>query len=189
MSDGSNGSDPSQNNEGASGSTPGVPEIELLEATATPITSPTPSATSAPALPASRIVIRRIGVDSVIRESKIANGEWQVPKFVVGHLEGTSNPGENGNLVLSGHLESISSGNVFARLNEIRQGDEITLFTTRDKEFKYQVVEIKTVANNDISVVQATPEPMITLITCAGNFNLLTRDYSHRLIVIAKPSQ
>lgn len=144
--------------------------------------------TPRPVLPASRITIPKIGVDSIVQEARIENGEWQVPKFVVGHLQGTADPGENGNVVLSGHLESISSGNVFARLGELRPGDAIALYAG-DDEFRYQVVEIKQVKNDDLSVVEPTPSPTLTLITCAGTFDVLTRNYSHRLIVVARPSE
>ena len=141
-----------------------------------------------PSFPATRVVIAKINVDSPVKEAKIENGEWQVPKFVAGHLENTANPGDNGNVVLAGHIESISSGNVFARLDELRTGDEITLFAG-DEAFQYRVTEIKVVRNDDLSVVEPTMDPTLTLITCTGTFDVLTRDYDHRLIVIAKPSE
>lgn len=137
--------------------------------------------------PATRIRIPKIEVDSPVVEAPLEKGEWQVPKFVAGHLEGTANPGEVGNVALSGHVESIASGNVFARLKELSIGDDVTLFSTGGPS-SYTVIEIKVVKNDDLSVVAPTPEPVLTLITCTGSWNPLTRDYAERLIVVANPT-
>ncbi len=161
-------------------------------ATATPEASPTPSSTATPTptpppRPPKHVVIPRIEVDTTVVPAKIENGEWKVPKFVAGHLEGTANPGAGSNVVLSGHVESISSGNVFARLRELRPGDVITL-STSEREFAYVVTESRVVKNNDLSVVAPTSEETLSLITCTGTWLPLQRDYDRRLVVIAKPA-
>ncbi len=150
-------------------------------------TTPTPEPTiQSEPLPAVRILIPSIGVDSKVVEAQIKDGEWQVPKFVVGHLAGTAHPGQTGNGVYSGHVESISSGNVFANLAKVRVGDSIYLFTATEM-LRYRVIETKVVRNTDVEVLKPTPEPRITLITCTGTWDLATRDYTHRLIVVATP--
>ncbi len=136
--------------------------------------------------PATRIRIPKIKVDSPVVEAPLESGEWQVPKFVAGHLEGTANPGEIGNVALSGHVESIASGNVFSRLKELSVGDNVTLFSSAGST-SYTVTETKVVKNDDLSVIAPTREPFLTLITCTGAWNPLTRDYAERLIVVAKP--
>lgn len=149
--------------------------------------TPQPGPTIAPRpLPAVRMLIPSIGVDSTVVEAQIKDGEWQVPKFVVGHLEGTAYPGESGNGVYSGHVESISSGNVFANLAKVRVGDSIYLFTAAQM-LRYQVTETKVVKNTDVEVLYPTPEPRITLITCTGSWDVAARDYTHRLVVVATP--
>ncbi|TAK36862.1 MAG: sortase [Chloroflexota bacterium] len=137
------------------------------------------------ALDPERVVIPSIQVDSPVVFAKIENGEWTVPKFVAGHLEGTAKPGENGNMVLSGHVQSISSGNVFAHLKDMALGDQVIVYT-QEERFLYEVSEIKTVKNTDLSVVQPTREPVVTLLTCTGTWLPLARDYSERLIVVGK---
>ena len=137
------------------------------------------------ALEPERIVIPSIAVDSPVVLSKIENGEWVVPKFVAGRLEGTAKPGEVGNVVLSGHVQSISSGNVFARLEELKVGDQVMLYT-QEERYLYEVSEIKTVKHTDLTVIQPTREPVVTLITCTGTWLPLARDYSHRRVVVGQ---
>lgn len=138
-----------------------------------------------PSLAARRIVIPAIAVDSEVVEAEIKNGEWQVPKFVVGHLQGTANPGDKGNAVFSGHLQSLSSGNVFARLGELSPGDQIYILSS-ENQYLFEVRELKVVANTDLSVVQPTTDETVTLITCTGTWDFVRRDYRQRTIVVAK---
>jgi len=150
------------------------------------------SGAPASASPARRVIIPAIGVNSEVVESQVKNGEWLVPKFVVGHLQGTANPGQSGNAVFSGHIQSISSGNVFARLSEMKVGQLVTLYTTRQDKTVYKVAEVKMVRNTDVTVIQPTTKPRLTLITCAGDWvqyspNYGDGDYSHRVIVVAEP--
>lgn len=137
--------------------------------------------------PATWIRIPKIEVDSRVVEAPVAKGEWQVPKFVVGHLEGTANPREGGNVALSGHVESIASGNVFSRLKEVSIGDEVIL-VAGDDILTYTVAEIKVVKYDDLTIVMPTTDEVLTLITCTGTWNPLIGGYTERLIVIAKPT-
>ncbi len=148
--------------------------------TATP-RPPTPTATPVP------VVLRRvqapaIGLDAPVVESRIVNGEWEVPKFVAGHLQGTSLPGAGGNIVLSGHVQSISSGNVFAHIDALKPGDEVVL-KTNVGDARYVIEGKNIVPNDDMQVVQPTAREELTLITCTGNFNYLTRDFDKRWVV------
>lgn len=177
--------------------TAGVPSPSSAVASPTPLSAPTttptnipvPTATQTPRSisSAQRIVIPAIEVDTRIVESPIVDGEWQVPKFVAGHLQGTAQPGEGSNAVFAGHLQSLTSGNVFANLDKLRPGDEVRLFT-RAEELRYVIRESRLVEPTDLSVVAPTTEETLSLITCAGTWNPIARDYSERLIVIATPA-
>jgi LPXTG-site transpeptidase (sortase) family protein len=159
------------------------------DATPTPTETPPPEPTETPVvlsdpLPARRIIAPKIGLDSEVVESKIKNGEWVVPKFVAGHLEGTAKPGTPGNAVFSGHVSSIASGNVFENLGRLSVGDEVLIHTQAD-EFRYRVTHKLTVKNDDMSVIQNAGDERITLITCTGTWLPLRRDFSHRLVIVA----
>jgi LPXTG-site transpeptidase (sortase) family protein len=158
-----------------------------------PALPPLPTATPSPAPPTPtpapvvirRILSRAIGLDAEVVESKIENGEWEVPRFVAGHLQGTALPGSGGNVVLSGHVQSIRAGNVFANIDKLKIGDEVRLRTTAG-EVVYRVDGKNIVKNDDLSVVRSTTGEELTLITCTGSFNILTQDYSHRWVVWGK---
>lgn len=148
--------------------------------------APIPSITAQPvAQEIRRVVAATIDLDAPVVLSKVENGEWQVPKFVAGHLEGTAMPGSGSNVVLSGHVQSLTSGNVFARIDELESGDEIVLRTDVG-QLTYRIVGKSVVRNDDLSVVQPTEREELTLITCTGTFNPLTQDYSHRIVVWAE---
>jgi LPXTG-site transpeptidase (sortase) family protein len=154
---------------------PAIPPTPTPPATATPV----------PISPPLRIVAPSIGLDSKVVESPIVNGEWQVPKFVAGHLQGTANPGQDSNVALAGHIESISSGNVFANIGNLKKGDVIRLYT-KTTVVMYTVSRVEVVKNTDLSVVQPTPHEQVTLITCTGTWLPLQHDYDRRLIVIGE---
>ena len=161
-------------------------DVDQANLSPTPdLTPPQPTATPQPVPPA-WIRIPKIDVDSPVVEAKIKDGEWEVPKFVAGHLQGTANPGANtGNVVLTGHVQSLAAGNVFARIGELRDGDDVFLYG-ETSVFPYRVKRTFTVKNDDLTVVEPTAIPTLTLITCTGTWNPLTRDYSERLIVVAE---
>lgn len=152
----------------------------------TPKNQPSPPATSTPVpvLPALRIVAPAIHLDAPVLESPVVNGEWQVPKFAAGHLQGTDNPLQGGNVVMAGHVESISSGDVFGQIDKLHPGDLIQVYT-KASVVTYRVVRVESVANNDMKVVGPTPTEQLTLITCSGSWLPLQHDYSERTVVVA----
>jgi sortase A len=78
----------------------------------------------------------------------------------VGHLVGTANPGENGNLAIAGHRDGFFRG-----LKDIGLGDTIGMVTLKQTE-TYVIDRITIVDPNDVSVLKPGPRPSLTLITC-----------------------
>lgn len=148
-----------------------------------------PFVSAGPFPPATRVQIPRLDIDSPVTElgTKYVNGElvWDTPKFSVGHHRGTAQPGENGNAVFSGHISSPLSneGNVFSRLPEIKLGDAI-IVSTPVARIQYVVTETKVVDPSRIEIMDPTPEPQATFITCYPDWV-----YTHRFIVIARPTR
>ncbi|MFQ6059078.1 MAG: sortase [Anaerolineae bacterium] len=122
---------------------------------------------------ATRIVIPAIDVDAPVLEGD----SWEVLKQGVGHHPGSAQPGEGGNVVLSGHNDVFSQ--VFRRLEELAPGDEILLYAG-DRPYRYTVVDKRVVAPTEVSVMAPTAEPTLTLITC---YPYLID--THRIVVIA----
>lgn len=105
------------------------------------------------------IRIEAIGVSAPI----VQGDSWEELKRGVGQHIGSANPGEAGNLVLTGHDDIY--GEVFKDLDKLDQGDEIVIFSA-NKTFTYVVRETQIVAPTDVGVMESTPEATLTLISC-----------------------
>jgi LPXTG-site transpeptidase (sortase) family protein len=131
------------------------------------------------------MLIPRIGVDSSIMEMEIQGATYQVPSFDVGHHADSAKPGEVGNQIYNGHLETIDAGRVFARLHELAAGDAVYVYTATHR-FDWVVQDLRKVPNSARDFLEPTSDPRMTLYTCAGTFDLRTRDYTHRLVVVGR---
>jgi LPXTG-site transpeptidase (sortase) family protein len=80
--------------------------------------------------------------------------------LAVGHLSDTPLPWHEGNSVLAAHRDTF-----FRPLKGIRQGDVIR-FTTADAELEYVVRQLRVVEPTAVEVLDSTPSPTLTLITC-----------------------
>jgi sortase A len=146
----------------------------------------------------------RLSIPSVNIDSKIVpvswkmipspggaqKSEWQVADYAVGHHAGTANPGQPGNVVLSGHVDY--RGQVFKDLNKVHKGDEVTVYTEKG-QYLYVVTDLVIVKEEGVSEEQKrqnaaymnpTPDRTLTMITC---WPYGVDD--HRLVVISKPYQ
>jgi sortase A len=112
--------------------------------------------------PLGRIEIRQIGLAAMILEG---TGEKTLQR-AVGHIQGTPVPGQGGNVALAGHRDTFFRG-----LRKIRQDDEITL-TTLSGSYRYRVDSTKVVAPEDLDVLAADNDDILTLVTCYP-FNLV----------------
>jgi LPXTG-site transpeptidase (sortase) family protein len=109
---------------------------------------------------------------------------WEVPPWKVGHGAGTAGAGEVGTAVLLGHVSSRADGNVFQNLNRVRAGDAVEVLSG-PATFAYVVVDVRTVARTDVSVLQPAAIPSVVLITCTGRWLPQEADYDSRLVVRA----
>jgi LPXTG-site transpeptidase (sortase) family protein len=100
--------------------------------------------------------IPRLGLSTVIFEG---TGE-DVLLRGAGHLRGSALPGEKGNVVVAGHRDTF-----FRPLRNLREGDAIDLDLGSGLRH-YVVAETEIVNPEDTEVLQATPRPMLTLVTC-----------------------
>jgi sortase A len=77
-----------------------------------------------------------------------------------GRVEGTSRIGERGNVGIAAHRDGF-----FRALKDIRVGDELFLDRMTTTE-KYQVVKTSIVDPTNVSVLDPTSSPTVTLVTC-----------------------
>ena len=106
-----------------------------------------------------RIVIPVIGVDHPIVEGD----NWEQLKKGVGHHIGSADPGQAGNLVLTAHNDIY--GEIFRYLDKLQAGDEIIIYTL-SRRYVYTVQSHRIVDPSQISILEPTRKPTITLISC-----------------------
>lgn len=78
----------------------------------------------------------------------------------VGWIEGTAMPGEDGNVGLAGHRDGY-----FRRLKDLKLGDAIEV-QSANRTMRYRVSSLEVVEPTDVSVLDPTDVPSITLVTC-----------------------
>ena len=135
--------------------------------------------------PPLRMQIPRIAVNNSVSKVGVVNGEYQVPGWDVGYHADSSEPGQPGNSVFNGHLETINAGRVFARLKDLRVGDAVYLYTATHR-LDWVIREVRTVPDSEYSFILPTEDTRITLYTCAGRYNPLTRGYTHWLVLVGE---
>ena len=103
-----------------------------------------------------RLEIPTLGVSTIVREGEDA----RTLQLAVGHIAGTALPGTAGNMGLAGHRDTF-----FRRLREIDRGDVIRLVAV-EGTYTYVVDSTQIVDPDDLWVLDPTPEPSLTLVTC-----------------------
>ena len=106
--------------------------------------------------PVARLEIPRIGLSALVLEGDDA----RTLRLGAGHIPGTSMPGEPGNIGIAGHRDTF-----FRRLRNIRNDDTITVRTPA-QSYNYRVEKLSVVTPDQIGVLGASAENVLTLVTC-----------------------
>jgi sortase A len=133
-----------------------APARAVAPATAAPPPPSRPRSAPARGSAIGRIAIPRLGVNAVVR----AGSDARTLRLAVGHIPGTSLPGEPGNSGFAAHRDTF-----FRRLGDIRPGDEVRIVTP-EGTFRYEVEGTKVVEPSDVWVLDPTEQPALTLVTC-----------------------
>lgn len=107
-----------------------------------------------------RIVIPKLGVDAPV----VPGTDWEALKRGAGHYVGSANPGERGNMVISAHNDIF--GELFRHLEKLEPGDAFTVYDALEREYEYVVRTKRIVEPTEVSVLNPSPEPLATLVTC-----------------------
>ena len=165
----------------------------------TPSPTPTPSGPPAAVEPPARIVAPDIELDAdvvamtweMVDRRGVMVSEWIVPANAAGWHANSALPGNDENVVLSGH--NNIDGKVFRYLEDMEPGNKVTLYAG-DVAYEYTVTEKYILAEAGMPLevrrknaqwMMPTGEERLTLVTCwpyewPGN--------SHRVVVVARPS-
>jgi sortase A len=103
-----------------------------------------------------RLSIPKIDLAAVIVEGTSRHALMLGP----GHMKDTPTPGELGNAVVTAHRDTF-----FRHIYELQKGDEI-LVQRNGRTFRYAVISKHIVKPTDLSVVKASQDSRLTLITC-----------------------
>ena len=112
--------------------------------------------TVAPDQVVARLELRRLGLSVVAREG---TGPALLER-AAGHIPATALPGEAGNAAFAAHRDTF-----FRPLEKVRAGDEV-IVTTVTGRHRYIVRDTRVVSPLDVAVLDPTPGPTLTLITC-----------------------
>jgi sortase A len=109
-----------------------------------------------PGTPLGKFSLERLGISYVLLEGTDA----RTLDKSIGHVEGTSFPGETGNIGVAGHRNTH-----FRKLEWVRRGDVIRIQTKSD-EYRYNVEWVGLYTPSDLEVLDPKHGPAVTLITC-----------------------
>ncbi|MFC6022359.1 class F sortase [Plantactinospora solaniradicis] len=190
------------------GSEPG-PELgpELESATPTPSTTTGPARTRPPArasvtpapaaLPRSeptKIAIPKIKVNAkIISVGLNGDGTVQVPSLKQAQLAGWykvgASPGEIGNAVVVGHVDSAAMGPaVFFKLGALKRGDELRVTRKDGKVVRFSVDTVKSYPKTAFPaelVYGAADTARLQVVTCGGRFDRKKGSYPNNIVVSA----
>jgi len=103
-----------------------------------------------------RIEVQRLGLSVAVVEG---SDEATLAK-AAGHIEGTSLPGEDGNVGIAAHRDTF-----FRPLRNIRENDIIRV-TTPNGSYRYRVISMGVVTPETVSVLKSDGGQVLTLVTC-----------------------
>lgn len=169
--------------------------------------SPAPSASAAPwstspaepgdrlAAP-SRVRLASLDVDVEVVDVGVDDrGEMEVPQDVstVGWYRFGPGPGAAaGSSVLSGHVDDRVQGEgAFYRLSELAPGDPVEVQLADGAVVAYVVDRVRRIAKEELPVDELFARdgaPVLTLVTCGGDFDREARSYRENVVVTASPT-
>jgi hypothetical protein len=157
-----------------------------------PVGQQSPLATAANPTDPATIQVEKAGIDAQIETLDIVNGVMANPTgpWVVAWYRQTATLGEQGNVVLAGHVDYWNVGpSVFYNLRDLVAGDIISLAGENGTRYDYAVEWVDTFDIDQLTggklaeVVGPTDTPSVTLITCGGEFDYVNGEYLSRMVV------
>ncbi|MFJ8545760.1 class F sortase [Streptomyces sp. NPDC093586] len=148
------------------------------------------------ALPRSRpvrLLIPGISVDAPFTDLAIGeNKQLQAPPAddtnLVGWYAKGASPGETGTSIIAGHVDTKTSAAVFARLDQLKQGDVFQVERADGRTASFVVDSLETFDKDAFPssrVYGDADRPEVRLITCAGEYDRKVKDYTDNLVVFA----
>jgi LPXTG-site transpeptidase (sortase) family protein len=170
--------------------TPTATAPPTLTATPTPIATPTFTPTPLPPPLPVQIRIPALGVSRSIiplprlRDPETGAWTWDTDSLfrygradLVGHWDGSANPGQEGNMILVGHNYGYGYNGVFVRLGSLQAGQRVNVVNEAGETFTYQVTTVNRVRwwaqsfgelTQHLSFLAPGGLERVTLVSCSG---------------------
>jgi LPXTG-site transpeptidase (sortase) family protein len=137
--------------------------------------------------------IPRLQVNArIMRQEVKASGEMSAPNNIAdaGWYDSSSNPGDDGAVLINGHVNGATKSGVFHRLGNLREGDTIQIERGDGKIFSYKVIKLEAVDHDKLDLAQVLnsvepDKPGLNLVTHSSRYDIRTNKYEQRLIVYA----
>jgi hypothetical protein len=156
-------------------------------------TAPSGAPAAGPSLPV-KVLIGAIGVTAAVKPVGIeSDGTIQVPPpeppGMAGWYSQGPTPGEAGNAVIVGHVDSRKDGpGVFYQLGKLKPGDEIRVGRADGSTGRFRVDGVAAYPKAAVpadEVFGPTRAPGLRLITCGGQWNAAKHSYADNVVVFA----
>ncbi|HSJ45740.1 MAG TPA: class F sortase [Euzebyales bacterium] len=146
------------------------------------------------ALRPTRVRIPVLGIDAPVAALGVAaSGEMDVPTDAqsVAWYEYGPSPGQEGSAVLAAHVDYNGVRGVFFDLAQLDRGDRVTVELDRGRARTFTVEERASVEKEALPIdelFRREGPPVLTLITCGGEFDAAARSYRSNVVVRAVPT-
>lgn len=97
-------------------------------------------------------------------------------------------PGAAGPAVILGHINGNGEDGIFARLHELKPGDQVKVSRADGKTAVFTVTKLEQIPKNAFptqAIYGDTPGAELRLITCGGSFDRSKRSYNDNIIAFA----
>lgn len=144
-------------------------------------------------LPPVRIRVPALGVDAAVQSMGIEpTGEMELPTdpATVGWYGYGPTPGEPGSSVVAGHVDGDGRPGAFFRLGELAPGQRLTVTSSDGSSRAFRVTARRVFVKKSLPaplIFRRTGRPVLTLVTCGGEFDRSTGHYESNIVVFATP--
>ena len=119
------------------------------------------------------------------------NGDMEIPGADnVGWYRFNPTPGESGSAVLAAHISFNGEPGVFRYLADVEIGERVLVAFDDGTESEFEIVELAQYDKQELPddrVFAKDGDPILTLITCGGDFNRSLRSYDDNIVAYAIP--
>jgi len=157
-----------------------------------PVFEPEPVATGPWGVPPIKLAMPSLGVEApIVPVGQDEDGAMSAPDDpdTVAWYRFGPGMGVPGNVVLAGHINWNGRTRAFGNLDRLDPGDPILVVDTDGHGYQYVVESSHWVRAEGAPVEEifaSTGQPVLTLITCGGEYIAARREYLDRLIIRAK---